>query len=147
MTNQCVKSTVLIIEDDASTANDLMVEYRKAGDEVVICTDATEATKVAISIVPQLIIISLSLPSKDGILLALEMKQEKILEDIPVVFITPEIACNEVARLAFTIGAVDVISKPMKPTELKEMVHQTSLFKGFCQLRQLASKLHTRGKK
>jgi PleD family two-component response regulator len=144
MSNNSIKSVVLIIEDDVQTANDLMVEYKKAGDEVVICTEPYEATNVATAIVPQLIIISVGLSTKDGFLLALEMKKVSSLEDTPIVFITPEIGCDEIARLAFTLGSVDVITKPIKPKEIRDIVQQTAVSKGICQLKQLTKRLSER---
>lgn len=135
------KSIVLIVEDDVQTANDLMIEYKKAGDEVVVCTEPFEATGIATAVIPQLIIISVALSTKDGFLLALEMKKVPALEDVPIVFITPEIGCDEVARLAFTIGTVDVVTKPIRPMDMQKMVEQTALSKSICQLKQLTRKL------
>lgn len=140
------KSIVLIIEDDVSTANDLMYEYKKAGDEVVVCTEPEEAVGIAKAVIPQLILISVGLSTKDGFLLALDMKKVESLEDIPIVFITPEIGCEEVARLAFTIGSVDLITKPILPQEISKIVEQTAISKTICQLKQLTRKLSEKGK-
>jgi DNA-binding response OmpR family regulator len=146
MINKSLKTIVLIVEDDPKTANDLMVEYKRAGDEVVVCTEPHEATNVAKVINPQLIIISVGLPTKDGFLLALEMKKVPQLEDTPIVFITPETGCrdNEIARLAFTLGSVDVVPKPTQPDELRNIVQRTALSKGICQLKQLTLRLAER---
>ena len=141
------KSVVLIVEDDATTANDLMVEYKKAGDEVIVCTDPLQATAIASHELPSLIIISVGLKNTDGFLLALDMRGLTELQDIPIVFITPDSGCTEVARLAFTIGAVDVISKPIQPSDVKEMVQHTSLSKSICQLKHLAQRLSERKSK
>lgn len=146
MKNKSLRTMVLIVEDDPKTANDLMVEYKRAGDEVVICTEPLEATNVAQVINPQLIIISVGLPTKDGFLLALEMKKVPQLEDTPIVFITPELGCtdSDIARLAFTLGSVDVVAKPTQPDELRNIVQRTAVSKGICQLKQLTLRLAER---
>jgi len=140
-----LKSIVLIVEDDVETANNLMQEYKKAGDEVVVCTEPDEAVGIATVVVPQLIIISVGLTRKDGFLLALDMKKLEVLEDTPIVFITPERGSAEVARLAFTIGSVDLITKPLIPQEISKIVEQTSISKSICQLKQLTRKLGATG--
>lgn len=134
-------STILIIEDDEATANKLAEGYSKAGDKVIICTDPLYAVNTAKSHEPQLVIISVALAGMDGFLLALDLKKEKLLEDIPIVFITPEINSSEITRLAFTIGAIDVLTKPLQTSEVDKVVQESSMFKNMCQLKQLALKL------
>jgi two-component system, OmpR family, response regulator len=70
---------------------------------------------------PDLVLLDVMMPEMDGTEVIQQMQKDRLLETIPVIFMTAKALPDEVARLR-SLGAVGVISKPFNPTRLGEEV-------------------------
>lgn len=87
--------------------------------ELVCFGNSEKITAKAKEIKPVLILLDIILPSK-GIEIIAELKAEPALSDIPVIFLTE----SGDEEQGFELGAVDVITKPLKPRVVKARVKQ-----------------------
>ena len=105
---------VVVAEDEALIRMDVVATLQEAGYEVVgEAGDGEEAVRLAIELVPDLMIMDIKMPKLDGISAA-----EKISElKIPVVLLTAFSQADLVKRAA-DAGAMAYVTKPFKPYDL-----------------------------
>ena len=105
---------VVVAEDEALIRMDVVATLQEAGYEVVgEAVDGEEAVRLAIELVPDLMIMDIKMPKLDGISAA-----EKISElKIPVVLLTAFSQADLVKRAA-DAGAMAYVTKPFKPSDL-----------------------------
>ena len=105
---------VVDAEDEALIRMDVVATLQEAGYEVVgEAGDGEEAVRLAIELVPDLMIMDIKMPKLDGISAA-----EKISElKIPVVLVTAFSQADLVKRAA-DAGAMAYVTKPFKPSDL-----------------------------
>ena len=106
--------SVVVAEDEALIRMDVVATLQEAGYEVVgEAGDGEEAVRLAIELVPDLMIMDIKMPKLDGISAA-----EKISElKIPVVLVTAFSQADLVKRAA-DAGAMAYVTKPFKPSDL-----------------------------
>lgn len=114
-------SLVLVIEDDPTQRLLTSSVLRSAGYQVVEAEDGTRGLDLARSTQPALIVCDVVMPGLSGYELVANLKQDKTLCTIPVIFLT---AMTERAhmRMGMTAGADDYLSKPFRATELRQSV-------------------------
>ncbi len=79
---------ILLIEDEAALQKSLSDTLRSAGFEVLSALDGEIGERLAKSESPDLIILDLVLPKKDGLEVFKALKDDKETQDIPVVILT-----------------------------------------------------------
>ena len=105
---------VLVVDDDPETLRYVRDALSSAGYAPLVTGGSEELPRIIKIEKPQLILLDLMLPGRDGIEL---MKSVPELEGIPVIFISGYGRDETIAR-ALEAGAVDYIVKPFSPTEL-----------------------------
>jgi CheY-like chemotaxis protein len=70
---------------------------------------------------PDLVLLDVMMPEMDGTEVIQQMRKDRVLETIPVIFMTAKALPDEVARFR-ALGALGVIAKPFNPTRLGEEV-------------------------
>ncbi|MBU5635143.1 response regulator [Geomonas sp. Red69] len=114
------KKTVLVVDD---TIDNLIILYKvlRSEYEVIGANSGAEALRLVQSTPPDLILLDIMMPEMDGYEVCRLLKQDPLLRDIPVMFIT---ALNEEVdeTRGFEAGAVDFINKPIKPAILARRV-------------------------
>lgn len=83
-----VNKKVLIVEDDFFIRDLYELEARRVGYEVTSVADGDEAIQKAKEIIPDLLLIDLMLPKKDGISVIREIKTNESLKDKPCIIVT-----------------------------------------------------------
>lgn len=101
---------ILIVEDDKFLMNALRVKLTESDFEVVLAQDGEEALKALESIQPDLILLDLILPKKDGFAVLEEIKRDEKLKKIPVVIISNLGQTEDIER-GKKFGAADYIVK------------------------------------
>ena len=103
--------TVLIIEDDPRLQKELTVALIGAGYRVMNAYDGEAGLRCILREVPDLVILDLVLPKKDGFKVLREMKRREETRAIPdVVFSNLENSDN--IELAIRLGATSYLAKP-----------------------------------
>jgi len=104
------KKKVMIVEDDTVLANALKLALENEGYELSLATDGEEAERMIKAEVPDLILLDLLLPIKNGFEVLKVIRQDPGTKDINVVILTnfeQETSIDEGKRL----GAKDYIVK------------------------------------
>jgi AmiR/NasT family two-component response regulator len=105
---------VVVAEDEALIRMDVVATLQEAGYEVVgEAADGEEAVRLAIELMPDLIIMDIKMPKLDGISAAEKISEHKI----PVVLLTAFSQADLVKRAA-DAGAMAYVTKPFKPSDL-----------------------------
>lgn len=100
----------MIVEDDTVLANALSLALQNEGYELSLATDGEEAERMIQQEIPDLILLDLLLPIKNGFEVLKIMRQNPSTKDISVVILTnfeQETSINEGKKL----GAKDYIVK------------------------------------
>ncbi len=101
---------ILIAEDDTFLANAYRVKLTKAGYEVKLVNDGQEAINALEKFIPDLIILDVIMPIKDGFMTLEEIKANPKLKHIPVI-VASNLGQKEDSEKALSLGAVDFIIK------------------------------------
>ncbi|MBJ6802338.1 response regulator [Geomonas propionica] len=114
------KKTILVVDD---TIDNLIILYKmlRGEYEVIGANSGQEALRLLQSAAPDLILLDIMMPEMDGYEVCRLLKQDPRLRGIPVIFIS---ALNEEVdeTRGFEMGAVDFITKPVKPAILARRV-------------------------
>jgi two-component system alkaline phosphatase synthesis response regulator PhoP len=107
-------STILVVEDDRSILRLLQDYLKQAGFSVLTAEDGIQALISARNAQPDLILLDLGLPGKDGLDVIREVRR---IGAIPIVIVTAR--GDETDRvLGLELGADDYVVKPFSPREV-----------------------------
>ncbi len=112
--DQPTRGRVLVVDDDASLAEMLSIVLRQEGFDSALCGRGDQAMDVFRDYRPDLVLLDLMLPGKDGIDVCKEIRAES---GVPVVMLTAKSDTIDVV-LGLESGADDYVVKPFKPKEL-----------------------------
>lgn len=101
---------ILIAEDDRFLSKAYRAKFTKAGFEVQLATDGQEALTILKTFIPDIILLDLVMPVKDGFSTLEEIKSQELLNSIPVI-VASNLGQKEDTDRAIKLGAVEVIVK------------------------------------
>ena len=105
---------VLAVDDDPNDLRYVRDTLIESGYAPVVTGDPEEAVRLMAEERPELALLDLVLPGKDGI----ELMQDILaVAEVPVIFLSAY-GREEVVARALEMGAVDYVVKPFSPTEL-----------------------------
>jgi len=100
---------VLVVDDDPKARNLLRLWLKEEGYAVTEAPNAGEGIKKAEELLPEVIVLDILMPEKDGWHVLKALKSKPKTRDIPVVISS----VVEEKELAFSLGAVDYFVKPI----------------------------------
>ena len=109
-----MKGRVLVVDDDPSLGEMLGIVLRQEGFEPVFVRSGDQAIAAFHQAKPDLVLLDLMLPGKDGIDVCKEIRAES---GVPIVMLTAKSDTVDVV-LGLESGADDYVVKPFKPKEL-----------------------------
>ncbi|MFC2120520.1 response regulator transcription factor [Bacteroidota bacterium] len=109
------KTKVLIVEDDPFLGLIVKENFETRGYESHLCKDGESGLKAYCKLKPDICILDVMMPIKDGFTLAKEIR--KIDKKVPLIFLTAKSLQQDVIE-GFNIGADDYIKKPFSMEEL-----------------------------
>ena len=109
---------ILVVDDEEPIAKILDFNLRKEGYDVIVANDGEKAVELAFSEDPDLILLDLMLPKKDGMEVCREVRAKK---NIPIIMLTAK--NSEIDKvLGLEFGADDYVTKPFSTRELMARV-------------------------
>lgn len=110
-------TTILYVEDNEDNIYMLSRRLKKKSFDVLIAKDGQEGINMAIAHEPNLILMDLSLPIKDGWQAIKELKQDESTQHIPIIALSAH-AMDQHKQDALKAGAEDFDSKPVDLSRL-----------------------------
>lgn len=101
---------ILIAEDDHFLAKVYQAKFSKAGFEIQMAKDGVEALEILAKFVPDLILLDLVMPRKDGFAVLSELKKSDQWKKIPVI-VTTNLSQPEDKEKVKAMGASEYIIK------------------------------------
>lgn len=109
-----VRGRVLVVDDDIALAEMLGIVLRGEGFEPVFCADGAQALQAFRDAKPDVVLLDVMLPGKDGIEVCRAIRAES---GTPIVMLTAKGDTVDVV-VGLESGADDYVVKPFKPKEL-----------------------------
>src|SRR5689334_8893264 len=103
---------LLLVEDNDLNADVLARRLRRRGFDIAVAPDGQEGITYAMSNIPDIILMDLSLPVIDGWEATRRLKSHPRTMDIPVIALTGH-AMGEERERAFAAGCDDFATKPV----------------------------------
>lgn len=120
------KAKILVVDDDADFVEATKTVLESERYQVIVAYDGDEGLEKARKENPDLIILDIIMPVKDGFSAAQQLKKEPQLSKIPVLMLTGFAQKGGGTSLAVSQGlaleAEDYIEKPVAPEELLRRV-------------------------
>ncbi len=111
---------ILLAEDEASLGLIIKESLETRDIQVLLCNDGEQALQTYQNDTPELLVLDVMMPKKDGFTLAKEIRE---LDDtIPIIFLTAKSQTQDVVE-GFTIGGNDYLKKPFSMEELIVRIH------------------------
>jgi CheY-like chemotaxis protein len=108
---------VLVVDDEAAVRMICAFNLQAAGLDVSEAVDGDEAMAAVRAERPDLVLLDVMMPNRDGWAVASELHADPATRDIPVVFLTARVDRGDRQR-AYELGAVGYITKPFDPVDL-----------------------------
>ncbi|NNF81114.1 MAG: response regulator transcription factor [Flavobacteriaceae bacterium] len=114
------KSRILLAEDEPALGQ-IIKESLETRDFIVdLCRNGIEAYQCFKSTKPDLMVLDVMMPKKDGFTLAKEIRLEN--DHVPIIFLTAKSQTEDVVE-GFSIGGNDYLKKPFSMEELIVRMH------------------------
>ena len=111
------RDTILVVDDTPETLGLLTDTLDHAGFTVLIATDGESALELLDQITPDLVLMDAMMPGMNGFESCRRLKQEKLLANLPVIFLTGLSESEHVIE-GLAAGGVDYVTKPIVVDEL-----------------------------
>jgi DNA-binding response OmpR family regulator len=115
--------TVLIADDDEATRLLLVQCFKTEGFTVVTASDGVEACSTSIAENPDVVLLDLLLPRRDGYTVLLHFRAREATRNVPVVILSAE-SGEEHAEISRTLGAQAFVTKPFTPSGIVATVRE-----------------------
>jgi DNA-binding NtrC family response regulator len=111
------REKILIIDDTAANIGLLTAALEPRGYEILAAPGGEAGLKVAGKARPDLILLDVVMPGRDGFAICRELKADDGTREIPVIFITARQDSASVVN-GFRVGGVDYVFKPFQAEEV-----------------------------
>ena len=113
------KKRILVVDDEPGMTRMLRRNLESTGkDEVRTENSGDAALPAARDFHPDFILLDVMMPGVDGGEVAARLKEDKTLQNIPVVFLTAIVKLEETAPTGGNIGGCEYLAKPVKTEDL-----------------------------
>lgn len=129
------KGTILIVDDESANLEYLFSMLTNQQYEVRVANSGKRALAAVEISLPDLILLDIKMPDMDGYEVCRRLKARSTTQDIPIIFVSAN--DNPIDKVqAFSIGAVDYITKPFHFEEVLARIQ------AHMKIAQLSQQLH-----
>jgi CheY-like chemotaxis protein len=114
--------TVLVADDNADAANTLATFLRLDGHRPIVTYDGAETLRVAAADPPQVMLLDIGMPTKNGYDLAREVRSQPWGADVRLIAVSGYFSTEDRER-ALQAGFDDLLSKPIDIQALQRLIH------------------------
>ena len=111
--------TVLIVDNNQMSLHRLTAIFRQREFNVVTCEDGDKAVDEYIRLDPELVVMSLDIPSMDGHLAALEMREHG--KECRILFSAPKRQAQLAQDASHSAGAIGWVEKPITAAAIESI--------------------------
>ncbi len=111
------RQTILIVDDTPANVGVLLEYLEDCGFDVAVAQDGAEGLQRAQYLLPDLILLDVTMPGMDGFEMCRRLKALDGVRDIPVIFMTA-LTDTRNKLAGFEAGAVDYVTKPFEIEEV-----------------------------
>lgn len=105
---------ILVVDDEPDIVEFISYNLKSKGYQIATAADGIEAIRKAKEFKPDLILLDVMMPNKDGMQALRELRQIPDFENIAIIFLTA--LSDEKSEIeGLNMGADDYIAKPIKP--------------------------------
>lgn len=115
---------VLIADDDPDIGKVVAVNLKAEGFDVDVVTNGWEAEARALRTRPDMIVLDVGMPGRNGLEVLADLRSRPETRDIPVVLLTARTSDQDVWA-GWQAGAAYYLTKPFDPDQLTHFVHYT----------------------
>lgn len=112
---------ILIVDDDAFIRRPLEFILREEGYQPSSAADAGEGLRAIEAELPDLIVLDIMMPGKDGFTFCRELKDDPRFAAIPIVLLSAR-GQEQDRQKGLALGAAAFVTKPYSPHEFKQCV-------------------------
>ena len=118
------KRRILIVDDDANSTHLVKILLERAGPYLVMEeNDAGKADQTAHNFKPDVILLDIVMPKKDGGELATQIEADRELHNTPIIFLTALVTHGE-AQSGLQIQGHPFVAKPISIPELIDAIEK-----------------------
>ena len=114
------RAVILIVDDEIANIEILNATLEDTY-EIVFATSGEEAIKIALSDLPDLILLDVLMPGIDGYEVCRRLKEDPLVADVPIIF-TTGLGDQEAEVRGLALGAIDYVTKPISPVIVRARV-------------------------
>lgn len=111
------KERILVVDDNRTNILVLVRALQKAGYETLEAPDGFQAVDLARDQLPDLILLDVMMPRRDGLEVCEILKSQQETAPIPIIFVTARTESEQIVS-AFVAGGCDYIPKPVRVGEM-----------------------------
>jgi DNA-binding response OmpR family regulator len=114
---------ILVVDDNPDIRRLLSVILMEEGHNVVSATDGDEALQLLPGEAPDLVVLDVMMPKKDGFMVLKEMRSSGLRESTKVLLLTARTSEADWLR-GYKLGADQYLTKPFENSELVQVVDE-----------------------
>src|SRR5947199_8929372 len=112
---------ILIVEDERQLVKTLEYNFAREGYETIVAHDGGEGLRKAQTLLPDLVLLDLMLPVKNGLEVCRELRNGEKTREIPIIMLTAR--AEETDQIVgFSMGADDYVTKPFSNKVLLQRI-------------------------
>jgi putative two-component system response regulator len=115
MTDNLKKSGTVLVVDETPENIEALQEALKDEFNVIVVNDGEQALSIALSVLPDAILLDIMMPGMDGYEVCSRLKQMEATRTIPVIFLASFDEITDEGR-GFEVGCVDYLTMPISPS-------------------------------
>ncbi len=112
-----IKQRILVVDDDKEVVRLMRAYLEQAGYEVLVAYDGDTAVHILRRDKPDLLLLDLMLPDRDGYDITRLVRSDPALAATPIIMLTARVADTD-KIVGLEMGADDYVTKPYNPREV-----------------------------
>jgi DNA-binding response OmpR family regulator len=121
-----MKTKILVVDDESEVLDILTKRLESEGFLTVRATDGVEGMKKTLEEKPDLVLLDIIMPNKDGFSMLREMQTQEELRKIPVIMVSAKSEADSLFE-GRRLGATDYLIKPIDFEELLKYIRKYAI--------------------